>query len=60
MLDAVMQWAAAQDAPNGLLLLAAVTSPATWSGTLLSMIEERLGDVDADPADQPEPNREVK
>lgn len=53
---AVLDWAAQQDAPNGLLLLAAITRPATWSRLALSAVRSRLsGDGGSQP---PEPDAE--
>jgi len=42
---AVLDWLAAQDAPNGLLLLLAVlTRPSTWSGVAVEAVRSRLPD----------------
>jgi len=40
--EAVVGWLATRDAPNGLLLLAALTRPATWSRLAVEAVRSRL------------------
>lgn len=47
--DAVLEWLATSEAPNGLLLLAVITRPATWTRLAVSALEDRLGGSEATP-----------
>jgi len=40
---AFVEWLAATGAPNGLVLLFALTRPATWSRVAVEAVRERLG-----------------
>lgn len=45
MLEATMEWLARTTAPNGLLLLALLTSPWTWASAVRSRIGPLLDKV---------------
>lgn len=42
MIDQTLQWVADTGAPNGLVLLAVLTRPATWTRWAIQQVEERL------------------
>lgn len=41
-----MDWAASTGAPNALVVLALLTSPATWSKRAVAIVRKRLGVAD--------------
>jgi len=42
LVDSALEWLAANGPPNWLFLVAVLTSPARWSSTAWSIIDERL------------------
>ena len=38
-----LDWAASTGAPNGLVVLALLTSPSTWSKRAVAFVRQRLG-----------------
>lgn len=52
MYEATMEWLASSGAPNGLLVIALLTQPSTWSRMAVQAARERLGGaVQGDTAD---------
>lgn len=52
MYEATLEWLAADGAPNGLVVLALLTRPSTWTGAVVRLAKDRLGidveDLEAD------------
>lgn len=52
--EAVLAWMAERSVPNGLLLVAALTSPAAWSALLVEAVRSQFGDDAAEAVEDAE------